>query len=370
MHYNSFIGKEDVDTEFKELCMVWEKDYRYDQCIELLRTGKWIFNDSIENTIAKYFEKYLPKYVVSFTHRLTESVNSSLYIGIDDEGHVRGIPYSGELNINSLNRIASNVIDNLILCFNEKTLEKIKKSLIITVIPIIYNNSSKRVENEQYIECISSIKETKKTIGVYRNLKTRWYDCFKSQTEKLCTILNRDKERCSYIDYVKPTLRKTYKHTYSHLFYLCDVPSYYDLLVDLKTKQFEPLDKGKMREYHTIAACEKTEEPHYNINKIIIFYLFGRYKDYCIDSIKKFKPIKKRTKLNLKYPQFLLSQINKMLPIWMNNNIDLKLYVIKIDIPNGILNDDENIMYFNEKKRKYSSCYRSNSEGGPTTIHC
>ena len=369
MRYNDFLGVENIKTEFKMVSIHWNENYSYEECLNFLRFGVWMFNDSIINTLEKYIKKYLPKYIVSFTHRLTRADNSSLYIGVDDDGYIRGFPYKGKLDINFLNNVVQDVIDRLLYSYDIRVLSKIKRNLDVKLIKIFYDKNAKTNIPDQYGEYVKINKCKSESINHKTNIKNRWNNCMKKQTESLYVILNR--ERNDFIDYLKDDsfdMKSKYKHTYSHLFYLCDVPSYYDMITELRTKEFKHIGKGKLRHYKSISSCEKLDVSHHEINNIIIFYTLGRYKDYCVDTIKKFKPLKCKERISPDYPKFLLSQIRNMIPTWMTKNNDMNLYILKIDIPSGVLEEDEEILYYNEKKRKLESCYRSLSNNGPITI--
>src|SRR5438445_687688 len=97
MYFNQFLGPETVETEYKLCIMYWNRDFELEYLIKLLKFGKWVFNGCIRNTIRVYLEKYLSKYVAAFTNKLTSINNGTIYIGIDDNGYVKGIPYKGVL---------------------------------------------------------------------------------------------------------------------------------------------------------------------------------------------------------------------------------------------------------------------------------
>lgn len=370
MEFNQFIGPESADREYKLGVMYWNREFSFDELVYLLKTGKWIFNDCTHNTIRVYLEKYLSKYIAAFSNRLSSINKGKLYIGIDDNGYVKGIPYKGKLSLTSITPIVNKIIDNMMSFSNKMISSHIKQNIKIEIIDVTFKMKLNIIRNIQYENFLDTYQKRKKILDQYNYRKNKWAKIIESQTSKLYRNLNN--ERYIFNEYIKDTrvlTKQNYKHAYSHLEYLCDVPNYYDLIADLKIKEFTFIPGEKIKMCKPLLSGQLTKIHSSEINDIITHYVFGRYKDYCIATYRLYKPINPKINFNQKYPQFLLSQIDKMIHLWMANNRSMKLYVIKITVPSNFLGNDESVMYYNPKKRKYEECFRAiDYHNGPTTI--
>lgn len=368
MRFNDYVGMETSYREYKILSMIFEEDLSHEYGSELIRTGKWVFNSTIINTLTIYFKKYLAKYIASFSSKMSVSENefASLYIGIDDKGIVKGIPFEGTLEINFLINLIDNVFSKTLYFIDEENKVKIRNNIKLKLINVEYEKKMLTDTNDLYNELIKTEKNKKELEDKYDRIRKFRANIVNGQNSKLSDMLNNERlyYRNTQFFYDNISISK-YKHTYSHLYYLCDVPDYYDMMVDIKIKTFEKIYDYEIKQ-HVELKTSSTKIPHYKINKIITLFRFARYKDYTSHVFNNFKikkPPRKRFHGNL--PQFLLSQNHRITEKWLINN-NLNLYVIKIDIPMSILDSGE-VMYFNEKKRKFEECYRSFDKKGPIT---
>lgn len=369
MRFNEYLGDETSNREYKVCSMIFEKELPYDYGAELIKSGKWVFNSTIINTLTIYFKKYLAKYIASFSSRMTISNDdfASLYIGVDDDGLVKGIPFEGKLDINFLTDLIDFVFFKSLSFVDEETKIKLRRSIKLELINVDYNKSEITDTDDLNLELIRTEKEKKESEERYRKVTGFWCNIMNNQNKRLADMLNSERNEYRHSKYFDDFVsKKQYKHTYSHLYYLCDVPNYYDMMADIKIKTFEQIGDPEMKQHNTLQSGTNKKVPHYNINKILTLFRFARYKDYTTVVFRNFKvkkPPKKKFYGNL--PQFLLSQSKRITEKWLLNN-DLNLYVIRVDIPMSII-DSGKVMYFNEKKRKFEECYRSFDVNGPVT---
>lgn len=369
MRFNDYLGNETSNREYKICSMVFKEELPYEYGSELIKTGKWIFNSTIIHTLTIYFKKYLAKYIASFSSKMSISENefASLYIGVDDEGFVKGIPFEGSLDINFLIELIDNVFSKTLSFIDEETKMKLRNSIKLELINVKYDKSSLIDTDELNMEFIKTSKSRKESEDKYNKLRKFWSNIMNNQNRKLSDMLNSERNHYRSSKYFDDNVSlRQYKHTYSHLYYLCDVPNYYDMITDIKIKTFEKIDDSEMKQYDELQNSNNTQVSYHNINKILTLYRFAKYKDYTTHIFRRFK-IKKppRRKFHGNLPQLLLSQTHKITEKWLINN-NLNLYVIKIDIPMSVV-DSGKVMYFNEKKRKFEECYRSFDEKGPIT---
>ena len=124
MFYNKLggnYGKEDLQTEFKELCLQIALDlYITDsEAEEILEKKIWNpkLQLAIDDTIQIYLTSVIPKYVTSFSG---SSINGELFIGIDDFGEITGVPYYGEMSKSMIsNYISLSIRDKIETGTNE-----------------------------------------------------------------------------------------------------------------------------------------------------------------------------------------------------------------------------------------------------------
>ena len=98
--YNEFIDEETLPREYKEFTFNLS-GIQIDNKVaeEYCKTNRFDFNKQVNSNIKKYFKMYAPKYMVSF---FNSKINGELFIGVDDWGFVKGIPYKGEIPIDIL----------------------------------------------------------------------------------------------------------------------------------------------------------------------------------------------------------------------------------------------------------------------------
>lgn len=402
MYFNQFLGPETIEREYKVGVIYWNRELEYEYALMLLRTGKWVFNGCIHNTIKVYFEKYLSKYIAAFTHKLTNTNTGVLYIGVDDHGYVKGLPYRGELSLSSIRPIINNIFNKMLIFSSKEIACRMRNSLKVEIIKIKFDKSQYK-DKDWYSDILNYYIDKEITINKKFEYRKRWARILNTQTEKLFRLLNR--ERFEYIDYIKERelLTKTnYQHNYSSISNIVDVPTYYDMLTDLKLKEFKfisgeelnhyktvqnyndidlfrelkslsinkELNKERIDELKILLTTNKTGVNIAEFNNIINLYNFGRFKDYCIKTLRKFKPTIPKLNITLDYPRNLLSQIENMIPNWMAHNTSMNLYVIKIIIPSHIIDKNDIVKYYNAKKSKYECCFRKDSKSGPITVLC
>lgn len=362
IEYDQFLGPENAEREYKEFALQLEKQLSISESVELLKTGKWIFNENVLFTIKQYIEKYVPKYVSSFSNSLSNLHEGILHIGVNDNGYVKGIPYKGKLQQSIIERYVKEVINKVV--FPSKRINQfVMKNVRVELHSVSYEY--KNETTSQYDIYRKNLELQQQAIKKYRFARERWDKINESHNDKLHKSLNR--ERFAYREYLTDrfvSARRTYSHEYSELYYLCEVPDYYDMIYRLRTKTFDFIPGSKFREYRT-----KQNIASYELNDVIIQFTYGRYKDYQKVAYKLgYKKIKLEYKPKFKIPigqnytNFLLCQPNKMLNKWMSLNRNMKLYLIKITIPTCSMRDDEQIYYIQKGKRKIRetivSCYR------------
>lgn len=371
MELYDYIGNETSNREYKICSLTLNDTFSSDKAVECLKSGKWIFNDIIKESLSMYMRKYLAKYVASFSSVMTvkEGDVASLYIGVDDDGYVSGIPYEGILDITFLKEIIDDIFNSTLVFKDNTVKERIREKLNIELIHVKYNKTEISVGEDLYDLFLTETKKRSEAIGNYKRISAFWSNITNSQNRKLSEMLNEENHKYRSTRYYDDFLpKKKYHHVYSHLYGLCDVPNYHDMMADLRIANFQAIDKQEINTYKSIVECQfPPVVPSYNFNRVYILNNFAKYKDYNIAVYSSFKQKRPpKNKVNNNFSKFLLSQVHRMMNKWIVNN-DLNIYVLRIDIPLAVTEKGD-VKCFNEKKRKFETCYRGNDKNGPTTI--
>lgn len=366
MIFDQYLGPETLHREYKIGAMNLTGEISIEYIYFLLTSGKWVFNIYIIESLRDYIKKYLPKYIAAFNNKRSGVNHGEIYFGVDDKGFVKGIPYKGRLNIDFLIPLVNDIL-NKNLQFSSKRMKNVIRSKIkIELIPVVYNKQT----NNQDIWYNKFLDRFENNNDVFRKKIERrelWNRVLRTQTEKLYLIMNR--ERNIYLDHIKETRLITpsnYKHTYTHLSYLdlAGVPTYHDMITELKLKEFQHTPGTILANYRDIIKGNLSALKTSEINNCILLYTFGDYKDYCVKALKLTKPDKtKKISGGGIHPKNLLLQLDKMAPIWIEKNRGITLSIIRITIPNI----GDNIKYLS-KKRKFESCYRTEIYNNPITL--
>lgn len=336
MHYGQNYGEETISKEYKHFTFnhggltIDSKDAE-----ELVKSSKWIFNEMIIESLKKYMSVYLPKYTSAFLDVLSDTNHGEFYIGISDDGIVNGIPYQGDLDIESItatfNEIISQRVDNSSNLLNT--------SIKFEVIPIKYEYKKLSKHTLMYSEYLKYInKFNKKKLEFEQRLKD-WKIIQRRYGKRLVDIVNETSTRQELELYIR-------RHDPSN-----------PVIKLLQNSKFK-LDTKLHEEINELK--NNSNEPYYWVCK---------FKDEYLDEIHKKKPINKMKSEILSFlePMCILMKISSMIPWWMQKNKNMKLYVIKISYTKN-RNKDE--IYYSDsvsdsiKKR----CYRTINEERPCCL--
>ncbi len=393
--YNEDLGLETITDEYK-LFTFNPILIDPEESLGLLKSQKWVFNETTIQSVKTYLRLYLPKYISSYTHPVTKISDGNLYIGVDDDGVIYGVPYAGEFPVEIIHKEVSNIFDTMVRVKNysfpnptcpislesnnfdcidifddietdskqetntkskantdEKIISQYKKLTNIKILNIKKKNFKNNIST--YEKYIQKLDELEKSNNKYIKKKEIWKNLILSYTNKLHDMLNDLDIREDIINFIKEKSnysKKNFKNKYSDLYYLCDVRDYYDLMYELKS------------EYKYSSMKDKSIDDYKN-NSTNIFYWVTRWKDSKTATIKYIKPKTPKYYSNKNYPMFLLSQVHQMIPEWCNSNTNLNLYLIKIKIP-GNIDKSKVIEYYDGTN--WIENYRKINLGSPTSV--
>ncbi len=352
IEYNDDLGCETINKEYKLLIfnpLLIEQE----QSLELLRTGRWIFNQSIDMTLRNYLRIYLPKYIATYTHPLTKITKGEFYIGVNDDGLIHGIPYKGQFPIQIIQEEINHIFKNMIRIKGDnkhvKNIIKNKMTIKIQKINTFFGPG----RNLIYEEFIQKSEEINSRYQKYLIQKRKKEELVIKYTNKLHEMLNNKETRYDIINYIKEKtdyMIKPFQNKYSSIYYLCETRDYYKFISELRSDF-----KYKSTNHDEIEIIK--EDP------TNIFHWVTKWKDSKNSMLRNFKPRSPRTSNSKTYPMFLLSQIHRMIPLWCRNNPELKLYLLKLSIPGFI--DENSILEYMDISGNWIESYRKIEYGQP-----
>lgn len=357
MDWGDNIGLERIDCEYKVFNFNPLK-LSIEDGIKYLANGIFCFNDSVDKTIKNYIEIYLPKYLCSFFNPNTNLKQGTLYFGIDDNGKIVGIPYTGELSKDVINHMIDKIFSSHIKFSDKKIFRKIRNNTTVEIIKIskkkLMSKSNNQAKNKKstYLKYLDEFNKIKHSNKIYVKKREMWNSMFDLDKLKLHEMINDEETRYYIWKYIKIKTGyslKKFKNKYSHLECYCDVYDYWNLMSNVKSNyQFASFKLGTM--------CDVVND------NLDIYKWVAVWKDSKLSMLKKVKPKKPTKKIDSYYPIFLLSQVPKMIPEWIKNNEDLNLFVIKINF--NTENSWETLEYKDTNNQwKYS--YRTVIDGEP-----
>ena len=343
-HYNEFTGRENIPTEYKEFTFnlagfIMETKLAEKYC----QNSVFDFNNLVISNLKKYFKVYVPKYFTAFNNptidptidpNMDSGIDAKLYIGINDYGFAKGIPYKGTLPFEYLEKKIFKSLETYIQnsnTFNFNELIEIKFIKIsLPYVPTVsthpriteYLDKKKSYQNDYF-----------KWVESFENWKIR-YSFF---TQKLAELVNNKESRELLIQWIKS------KDPHSPCINILE-----------SDYQLEYKDHNEI----TILKNDPTN----------VYYWVCLWKDHITDYLKTIKPVFSHEFNQHNLPINLIVSVNEMIPYWTNSNPDMNLYLICIKFKKFNLDSTNKVMikYREPSKKSWLSCYRIlNTDGTP-----
>jgi len=358
--YLDDLGCETEDREYKVFTL---NPYNLGNSdgFRLLKSGSWTFDSMIESTLKIYIQTYFPKYISTFSHPQTKVRSGSLFIGVDDDGLVHGIPYSGILTEEFIKKQIMVNLDRVRGANDYDCLKKYMDLVKIDIIKLDKTDYETQVKDsglnidynsKMYSQIKANMKLDETKRAEYITKKRKWESFFNSIPQKITDIMNDRKIRAQILDLIKKKSTSTTKlcPKYKNIYGYCDIKNdYWNMLYELKSnKQFEKV---------TFDSAEKIR------NDLLSPIYWGLvWRDLKTSPSKYLKPVPHRVKYNYKqYSILIASQVPKMIPSWIKNNPKMNLYVIKITF-SGNISPDLFLEYL-DSSNEWTRSYR-------TTVEC
>jgi hypothetical protein len=332
-YHDEFIGPEDENTEYKEFTFnsagpILDTKLAESYC----QNSNFDFNESVISNLKKYFKVYMPKYFTAFKNA---SMEGDLYIGVNDFGFVKGIPYKGNLPIEYLE---GKIFKSLEEYIQDSNTFNFNDLIEINFIKLSLPNIPDTLINPKFFDYLCKkqeyLIEYKKWVERFENWKIR-YMFF---TQKLVDLVNNKESREMLIQWIKT-----------------QDPNNQCIALLETNFQLEHKDHGE------IAVLK--EDP------TNVYYWVCMWKDHITDYLKTIKPVFSHDFNQHNLPINLIVSANEMIPYWTNYNSDMNLYLIRIKFKNIINSNAENkvmINYREPSKKQWLCCYRTtNIDGTP-----
>ena len=298
--FNDYIGPEKLNKEYKEFTfncagISFDKKLAEKYCYNNI----FAFNEDVLQNLKKYIKIFLPKYACSFWNSKIQK--AKFYIGVNDFGIVKGIPFCGELSILKLTQYINKIINNNIICLNDSNFS-FNDYIKINLIKVKEPEKPKYKINAKFTNFLIEKEKYMKYYNDYLKKLNNWrIKVLTINQTKLIDLVNTHNTRQEIIKFI-------FHHDPNNKF------------IDLLKTDFK-LEK-KPHEY--------VMDVKNDINNI--YYWVTRWKDTTKEKIRCKKPILKDNFNNYNTPINLISGISDMIPYWFNNNNNknMNLYLIII----------------------------------------
>jgi hypothetical protein len=327
--YDEYVEGETIYDEYKEftfnyvLLKITHADAEH-----YCNTNIFNFNEIVILNIKKCLKYYLPKYVCGF---LNSNMCGNFYIGINDYGFIKGIPYSGDFPKNKISNYMKKIINAYVKnSYNEKI--KLSKNIKINFIKLEKPSLPLTPLNKKYIKYLRQKNENNILYASYLQKIENWKIRFAFINQKLVDLVNNYESRIMLIDYIK-------KHDLNNI------------VIDILMSNY----KLEYQDHEKVSIFKA--DPN-NVH-----YWLTRWKDDIITQLKKDKPIF-NNQFNYYTPLTLISGVGEMVPYWMNYNSNMNLYVIHIKINLPTISKLKEGIYSYNNSKKWISCRRMLLENG------
>ena len=299
----NYFDDESHDLEFKEFYLKISPDFLLstEDISNIINTGVWSsdMNKIINMNIRMYFRYYIPKYVSCY---MNSNINGRLIFGIDDFGEISGIPYLGDIDINSINSYFRKVLAtyvNGLSDFKKVSLEVKKLNIDINILDDLIA--------EQIKDMNKKLDEYNRINLEYKQKKIKWLKEINKYSTKFYNIMNRKDSREKLTAFCK-------KHNAAK---------------------------------HIIHLLESNAEIPVELNKIFykrfkdkndVVYWAGEFKDYTIDRLQEIKPVKGDLP-KITNNCLLLRKISDLRYRFVKFNNNINYYIIIINV-NGKNNNN------------------------------
>jgi hypothetical protein len=309
-------------------------------------------NPKVISNLREYFKYYSGKYLSGF---FNAKISGKLFIGIDDWGILKGIPFKGDLPTDMLTAKFYQYLKSSIQ--NKQFSGNLEDFVKVKFIKIDYSDEKVKMHvkqhNPEYIKYLEKKAEYDKIMSIHREEFENWKVRYAFAQQKLIHLLNNSETRLLIIDCIKNYVPPTSDNIS-------------DLLAN-KLLVIKLLESGEK-----IPLLDGTETSDFFADSSNPYFWASEWKENKCKELLLEKP--KAPKIlfpEINTPYNLINSVSNMIPYWMSNNSDMNLYLVQIDF-----NYDDEIMgklgkwYYKNNLKKWVSCKRIiKSDGEPANLN-
>lgn len=298
IEFNQFIGTETINREYKEFTFnSTGLDLDTQLAEKYCMNNKFEFNTNVLRGIDKYLKDYLPKYVCGF---INAKIDGTFWIGINDFGFVKGIPYQGTLSKDIIEHKVRRYLSDRVQFKETFSSGLYQKFIKINLINI---ENPKIPDDVVHPKFKKYLQEKEKYLIKYNEFleKTEsWKIRFAYVNQKLVDLVNNTESRNMILDYIR---KKDPANS----------------VIDLLESEY----KMETKTHEEICILRETSDNPY--------YWVCLWKDEMIDYVRAQRPTFTED-FNDSIPCNLITSAYDMIPYWTTYNDNMKLYVIQIQI--------------------------------------
>lgn len=350
--FNDFIGRENLEMEFKEFSLYNSGlNLTYSHAEKLCHTGQFDFNCYVIQNIKRYTINYLPRYTCAFLNREIRCAyilkqtdehfiarSGHLFIGVNNYGFARGIPYQGELPTDKIKEVMLSIITKRV---KNKSIKDINFKNLVNI-QIFKIDSPPKPSTEISPSFAKYLKQKEDFIKEYNQFIEKienWKIRENFFTQKLVNLVNNTESRLMLIEYIRNT--------------------------EPTSPIIKLLESNYILEYKNHEEISTLKDDVMNP-----YYWVCRWKDEMLDIIRARKPVFNDPGFMACIPYYLIISASEMIPWWVHKNPNMNLYIIHIEFKTllseyGVSSLDEYFLYKNDKNWK--SCYRNILPNGEPT---
>lgn len=308
-------------------------------------------NPKVISNLREYFKLYSGKYLSGF---FNAKISGKLFIGIDDWGILKGIPFKGDLPTEMLTAKFYQYLKSTVL--NKQFSGNLEDFVKVKFIKINYSDEKVKMHvkqhNPDYIKYLEKKAEYNKIMRFHHEEFDNWKIRYAFAQQKLIHLLNNSETRLLIIDCIKNYVPPT-------------TDNISDLLAN-KLLVIKLLETGEK-----IPLLDGTETSDFFADSSNPYFWASEWKENKCKELLLEKPKPPRIFFpELNTPYNLINSVSNMIPYWMSNNSDMNLYLVQIDF-----NYDHEIMnklgkwYYKNNFKKWVSCKRMiKSDGEPANL--
>jgi hypothetical protein len=337
LKYNDYIGSEDLHHEYKEFTLNQtgsgnlkiDKKYADEYCL----TNIFDFNKAIISNLKEYIKVYISINTCAF---FNSNIEGNFYIGVNDDGFIKGIPFQGELPIKEIESYIYKILSENV---TNHSLGDINfyKCVKINITKIIQPDKPTEELNPEFSKYLRKKKKYKEKLEKYDEDIKDWRIRFEFVNQKLFKLINNIESRIILIEYIKSIDPSSPVITLLYTNYQ-EVYQPHEVVLYLKEDEKSP------------------------------YYWITRWKDMMIKKLRKEKPeiIKSLPNVSIN----LIMNVADMIPWWIHCNKSMNLYLIHVVFKTfkfGINFEGDNLFsYYDHHKKKWLKCHRIIFNGGPS----